>query len=78
MGLSALGPAVVGAGLVLVLLAVAGRAFPCLGWILGLACLSLLRGAISMPTLFLAVSLLLSSRARSKLLPALSEKAVEP
>lgn len=41
---------------------------PCLGWILGLACLSLLRGAISMPTLFLAVSLLLSSRARSKLL----------
>jgi hypothetical protein len=49
-------------------LAVAGRAFPCLGWILGLACLSLLRRAISMPTLFLAVSLLLSSRARSKLL----------
>ena len=48
--------------------AVAGRAFPCLGWILGLACLSLLRRAISMPTLFLAVSLLLSSRARSKLL----------
>jgi hypothetical protein len=60
-----LGPAAAGAGAGLV----AGRAFPCLGWILGLACL---------PTLFLAVSLLLSSRARSKLPPALSEKAVEP
>jgi hypothetical protein len=69
-----LGPAAAGAGPVLV----AGRAFPCLGWILGLACLSLLRGcnlhANALPCREPSFIKPRPLQAR----PALPEKAVEP